>query len=137
MIPIWGDERRRPINLGGAASSASTHAAILDQAKARRQEREDGRRREEGAVRVQAWWRGVRSARSARRQMKDAFAGDVRGIGGLRCLVFGGGDEDVLGVWSGAMAGEETQLFMHASEPSWFVLIRRTSLLLLRSVANS
>jgi ubiquitin-protein ligase E3 C len=109
MIPIWGgDERRRPMNLGGT-TSASTHAAILDEAKARRQEREDQRRREECAVRVQAWWRGLREARGVRAEMRRGFieGGDVGGIGALRCLVLiGGRDGEVLGRWSAVMGGD-------------------------------
>lgn len=102
MIPIWEDDRRRKINLGGA-SSASSHTAILDEAKARRLEREDYRRKEINAVRIQAWWRGISEARSARRKMKRTFSDDVTGITGLRCLVLIGRDEDVLGQWSSAM----------------------------------
>lgn len=102
MIPIWEDEKRRKINLGGA-TSASSHAAILDQVKARRLEREDYRRREINAVRLQAWWRGVSEAKLARQHMKTVFANDVTGITGLRCLVLIGKDEDVLGQWSRAM----------------------------------
>jgi ubiquitin-protein ligase E3 C len=104
MIPVWGDERRRPINLGGSTTSASSHAAILDQAKARRLEREDNRRREENAVKLQAWWRGVREARLVREQMKIVFERDVNGITALRCLVLiGRSDERVLGQWSTSM----------------------------------
>lgn len=111
MIPIWEDDRRRKINLGGA-SSASSHAAILDQAKAHRLEREDHRRKQINAVRLQAWWRGVTEARSVRKQMKQAFADDVTGINGLRCLVLIGMDEDVLGQWSSIMlASGQGELF--------------------------
>jgi hypothetical protein len=106
MMPIWGDERRRTINLGGAASPAPSHAAILDQAKARRQEREDNRRREESAVRVQAWWRGVKETMLVKAEMKRVFAGDIQGIRGLRCLVLVGRDDEVLAMWSAAMVNE-------------------------------
>jgi ubiquitin-protein ligase E3 C len=157
MIPIWGDERRRPINLGGT-SSASSHTAILDQAKARRLEREDNRRRELSAIRVQAWWRGVREAEAVRGRMRDIFWEDVRGIRALRCMILVGRDEEVLGGWSAEMVrgGERKStrcildwivadsvvetLFMPATGPdqaSWLVLIRQTSLLLLQSVADS
>ena len=116
MIPIWGDERRRPINLGGT-STASSHAAILDQAKARRLEREDNRRKEESAVKVQGWWRAVREARLVRGYLRRVFEGDVGGITGLRCLVLiGGRDGELLGRWSGAMvAGGERESDVSAS----------------------
>jgi ubiquitin-protein ligase E3 C len=109
MIPIFGDERRRKMNLGGA-SSASSHAAILDQAKARRSERHDLRRRQENVVKLQAWWRGLKEARMVRSELKKAFEEDVTGITGLRCLVLTGRDEEVLGRWSSAMisSGEGT-----------------------------
>jgi ubiquitin-protein ligase E3 C len=128
MIPIWGDERRRPINLGGA-SSASSHAAILDQAKARRQEREENRRREENAVRVQAWWRGAKEARLVRAHMKNVFEGDVLGITGLRCLVLIGRDEEVLGRWSSAMvaSGEREQQSIVDSTYTIDIIRRNTS----------
>lgn len=102
MIPIWGEDRRRQMNLGGS-SSAATHTAILDQAKARRLERESNRRKQESAVRVQAWWRGTKQAQAVRERMKKQFEGDVRGIRGLRCLTLIGRDEEVLGRWSSVM----------------------------------
>jgi ubiquitin-protein ligase E3 C len=100
MLPLFGDsDRRRKINLGGT-SSATSQAAILDQAKARRTEREDNRRRQDNAIRLQAWWRGVREVRAVRRQMKYEFERDVTGLKGMRCLVLMGGDEDALALWS-------------------------------------
>jgi ubiquitin-protein ligase E3 C len=114
MLPLFDDDRRRHINLGGA-SSASTHTAILDQAKARRTERLENKRRQENAVRLQARWRGLRDARLARREMRQAFENDLTGITGLRCLVLIGRDDDVLGKWSSTMVergeGEMNQFF--------------------------
>ncbi|KIM80499.1 hypothetical protein PILCRDRAFT_534642 [Piloderma croceum F 1598] len=136
---MWGNdrERRRPINMGGT-SSASSHAAILDQAKALRVKREYQRRREESAERVQAWWRGVK----VREELKKVFESHVGGITGLRCLVLiGGREEEALGVWSGLMVDNGEQKLLELSigpdQSSWIVLIRQTSLLLLRSVASS
>lgn len=105
MLPLFGDNdtrRRRQINLGGASSAAS-HTAILGQAKARRQERDEQRRRHDSAVRVQAWWRGIKEVRAARAQMRKAFEADVGGLTGLRCLVLMGRDADALGAWSSAV----------------------------------
>lgn len=99
MLPTFGDERRRPINLGGA-TSASSHAAILEEAKARRLERHNFKRRQEKAVRLQSWWRGVNEAKIARQAMRKAFEDDVTGITGLRCLVLIGKDEEIIGKWS-------------------------------------
>lgn len=105
MLPLFGDERKRKINLGGA-STASSHRAILEQARAQRDERSAQKRREASAIRVQAWWRGVQQARSVRLAMRRAFEGDVKGLVGLRCLVLmGARDEEALSVWSREMVG--------------------------------
>jgi ubiquitin-protein ligase E3 C len=101
MLPVFGDDRRRLINLGGV-SSASSHATILEQAKALRSERLDNKRKEEKAIRLQAWWRGLTAARTARAQMRTAFQDDVTGITGLRCLVLIG-DDQMLAKWSEAV----------------------------------
>ncbi|KAK0506657.1 HECT-domain-containing protein [Armillaria luteobubalina] len=137
MLPIFGDERRRNINLGGA-SSASTQATILDQAKQRRILRDEQKRQHENAVILQAWWRGVREARLVRRQMRMTFESDVMGITGLRCLVLIGQDEEAMGVWSNAMLAQNPDSFTTlCSDKSWVVLVRQLSLRLLRSVATA
>ena len=97
-----GDDRRRNINLGGA-SSAATHASILNQAKARRFEREYSRKRHDSATRIQSWWRGLHQGRVIKQQLKNSFEQDVLGINGLRCLVLIRQDEEVLGTWSTAL----------------------------------
>lgn len=100
MSSLFGsEERRRNINLGGT-SSATTHTHILNQAKARRSERENSRKRHDSAVRIQAWWRGNRQVRIVRQQLRESFAQDVLGVNGLRCMVMIGKDEEVLGHWS-------------------------------------
>lgn len=100
MSSLFGsEERRRNINLGGA-SSATTHAHILNQAKARRSERENSRKKHDSAVRIQAWWRGNMQVRNVRQQLRQSFAQDVLGVNGLRCMVLIGKDEEVLGHWS-------------------------------------
>lgn len=102
MIPLWGEEHKRKINLGGSRS-ASTHIAILDEAKLRRAERETNRRRQEGAVEIQTWWKGLSERRRIRNEMKRTFQEDVTGLTGLRCLPLIGRDEEALGMWSAAM----------------------------------
>ncbi|KDQ51194.1 hypothetical protein JAAARDRAFT_41256 [Jaapia argillacea MUCL 33604] len=138
MFPLFGDERRRQINLGGASSAAS-YDSILREAKERRLEREDQRRRQDSAVRIQAWWRGMRESARVRQVMRQAFAEDVTGINGLRCLVLIGRDQDVLGTWSTTiLLGGEDSLFRLATGPdhaSWSVLIRQASFLLLHSIS--
>ncbi|THH16719.1 hypothetical protein EW146_g3984 [Bondarzewia mesenterica] len=139
MIPLFDQEKRRSINLGGI-SSASTQTAILHRAKAQRSERQDSRRRLESAVRIQAWWRGVHQSREVKQQLKQKFEKDVLGISGLRCLALIGRDDEVLGKWSEAIvSGGKQYFFQQAYGPqrqSWLVLTRRASLLILQSVAD-
>ncbi|EIM79363.1 HECT-domain-containing protein [Stereum hirsutum FP-91666 SS1] len=140
MSSLFGsEERRRNINLGGA-SSATTHAHILNQAKARRSERENSRKKHDSAVRIQAWWRGNMQVRNVRQQLRQSFAQDVLGVNGLRCMVLIGKDEEVLGHWSTTLtSGGQDVFFQHANGPereSWLVLTRQAALLILQSVAE-
>ncbi|KAI0311311.1 HECT-domain-containing protein [Amylostereum chailletii] len=139
MLPLFANERRKKINLGGA-SSIQTSSAIRDQAKARRSERQDLLKREESAIRVQAWWRGVREARVVRRHLLHIFEQDVLSLRGLRCLVLIGRNEAVLGRWSAAAASSGAEAFLRpATGPeraSWLVLVRQAAHLLLQSVAD-
>ncbi|CAK5268179.1 unnamed protein product [Mycena citricolor] len=142
MIPLFGSEGRRQINLGGA-SSVSTLASITDQAKARRLERSELRRRSDAAVRIQAWWRALASTRAARAQMQGVFERDVQGLTGLRCLVVLGNEMngEVLRRWSQVVSAEgESALFAVAKGPnasSWLVLIRQAAALLLKSISSA
>ncbi|KAJ7757717.1 HECT-domain-containing protein [Mycena maculata] len=140
MLPLFGDEKRRQINLGGSTSS-STLSSITDQAKARRAERVEQKRRNDSATRIQAWWRGASAIRATKTDMRRVFEADVESITGLRCLVLIGMDQEVLRKWSQMMEGKgEACLFSPALGPqqsNWLVLIRQICLLLLRSVAAS
>ena len=102
MIPTFTDDRKRKINLGGVLP-VTTHAAIIDRVREERSIRAQQKRRVEKAIRIQAWWRGVREARYTKMEMRKAFEADVTGITGLRCLVLIGKDEEVLSRWSKAM----------------------------------
>ncbi|KAJ7683722.1 hypothetical protein B0H17DRAFT_1073869 [Mycena rosella] len=140
MLPLFGEEKRRQINLGGS-SSVSTLASLTDQAKARRAERTENKRKNDSATRIQTWWRGVSSIRAVKAEMRRVFESDIEGITGLRCLALIGMDQEVLGRWAQTVAGKgEGSLFSAALGPSqanWLVLIRQVCLLLLRSVAAS
>ncbi|KAJ7249220.1 hypothetical protein B0H12DRAFT_701469 [Mycena haematopus] len=140
MLPLFGDEKRRQINLGGS-SSVSTLSAITDQAKARRIERTEQKRKNDGAIRIQAWWRAVSAIHAAKVDMRRSFENDIEGLMGLRCMVLIGMDQEVLGKWSQTIAAKgEGSLFSPAVGPhrsSWRVLIRQIFLLLLRSIAAS
>lgn len=107
MLPLFSDNdtrRKRQINLGGASSAAS-HSSIIDQAKARRHERDEQRRRSESALRIQAWWRGANATRIVRAQLREHFQANLRNLTGLRCLALLGQDEEALGAWSTAVTG--------------------------------
>ncbi|KAF8960501.1 HECT-domain-containing protein [Flammula alnicola] len=124
MLPAFGDEWKRKINLGGV-SSAATPAAIFDRVQAQRVARAAHRERTEKAIRIQAWYRG-----------------GCDGLTGLRCLVLIGRDDEVLGRWSERFwsSVQVHKLLVPAVGPqrtSWLVLIRQASLLLLQSVADS
>ncbi|KAJ6561884.1 hypothetical protein B0H19DRAFT_1026705 [Mycena capillaripes] len=140
MLPLFGDEKRRKINLGGS-STVSSLSAITDQAKARRIERTEQKRRNDSATRIQAWWRAVSAIRTAKAAMRTAFENDIEGLTGLRCMVLIGMDQEVLGKWAQTIVAKgEGSLFSAGLGPhqsSWLVLIRQICLLLLRSIAAS
>lgn len=101
MLPLFGadDRKRRNINLGGRLTS-NTHTSILDEARLRREERQSQLKRQQNAVRIQAWWRGRREARAIRVQLRHTLGQDPTGINGLRAVALIGQDEETLAIWS-------------------------------------
>ena len=101
MLPLFGedDRKRRNINLGGRSTS-STHTSILDEARLRREERLNRLKRQQSVIRIQAWWRGKREARTVRTQLRHTLDQDPTGINGLRSAVLIGQDEESLAIWS-------------------------------------
>ena len=147
------NERRRKINLGGA-SVTSTHASILERVHAQRVARAETKRRVDSAIRIQAWYRGLREARAVRKELKILFTKDVLSLTALRCLVLIGKDDELLSTWvQCVMAGGEgstphfsvydfscssDQVFSLAygdQKQHWIVLVRQAGLLLLESAA--
>lgn len=107
-VPYFGDnpgKRRREINLGGSPS-ATTHASLLQDAKARRQQRNDMKRRQDSATKIQSWWRGRKQAVLVRQELRRTFEQNVTNLTGLRCLVLIGKDDAILGKWSSAMLSD-------------------------------
>lgn len=102
MIPLFNDDRKRKINLGGVHPAISP-AAIIDRVREERIIRAEQKRRVEKVIQIQAWWRGIRESRHAKADMRQAFEADATGISGLRCLVLIGKDDEVLSQWSKAM----------------------------------
>lgn len=90
----------------------SSQAAILDQARARRMEREAQRKREESAIRIQAWWRGACEARRVRQQLRRVFQEQVTGLTALRCLVLVGQDEELLTMWSERISQDDGKFIL-------------------------
>ncbi|KAG1780772.1 HECT-domain-containing protein [Suillus placidus] len=138
MLPLFGDERRREINLGGSSSVTTSQAAILNQARARRIERETVRKRHESAVTIQAWWRGITDARRARQELREQFTGDITGLTGLRCLVLIGQDTDFLDRWTAEVLSQGSLFGLaHGRDREhWLVLMRQVFFLLLRSISD-
>ncbi|KAI0926648.1 hypothetical protein AcV5_007383 [Taiwanofungus camphoratus] len=138
MFPLFGDKptnRRREINLGGA-HSATSYTDILNEAKAKREQRQELKRRQDSAIRIQTWWRGISQVRFIKRELRRLFEQDITGIEGLRCLILIGQDQDALGRWSTAIVNSKQDHILRHPEQSWFICLRKTSLLLLQDVAN-
>jgi ubiquitin-protein ligase E3 C len=107
MHHFFGGEagKRRNINLGG--STAATHAAIVDQAKARRLERETFRRREENTLRIQAWYRGRLQAAMTKRELQRSFDENPLSLNATRYLaLFGKSDNVRLSKWASSLLQE-------------------------------
>ncbi|KAI0074242.1 HECT-domain-containing protein [Panus rudis PR-1116 ss-1] len=137
-IPLFDHptKRRREINLGGTHTVAS-HSAILQEARARRLQRNEEKRKQENATRIQAWWRAKLEVRRVRTQLRQVFEQDPTGITGLRCLVLIGKDEEVLQHWATQiLASGQDKLISLLTDPHGSTLLRRTALLLLQSIAD-
>jgi hypothetical protein len=114
-------EKRRKINLGGATSVAS-QTDILHSAKARRNEREEIRRRHESALCIQSHWRSFQQYRVVRQRLSHIFQEDVLALNGMRALVLIGSDDVLLAQWSEAVIragdGEHPVSIAFPSRPS-------------------
>ncbi|KAI0090858.1 HECT-domain-containing protein [Irpex rosettiformis] len=138
-VPYFGDnpgKRRREINLGGS-TSAITHTSLLQDAKARRQQRNEVKHRQDSALKIQSWWRGRQQAAIVREQLKNTYEQNVTNLTGLRCLVLIDKDDALLAKWSTAVVSDGgASLSQVATDPSWAALLPRIAALLLRVVAD-
>ncbi|KZV93827.1 HECT-domain-containing protein [Exidia glandulosa HHB12029] len=138
----FGNEGRKRMNLGGVSSAAS-HTAILDQAKARREERQSAKRQLDSAIMLQTWWRATSARAIVRRDLQAAFdAGShADSVHWTRCLVFGGVSDERLAKWSTVMSQDNFALliqpFAGPQRDSWLVLVRRVSMMLVQSVSRA
>ncbi len=134
IMSLFGDERKRNINLGGSsAAAAQSQSALFDQVRQRRELRLEQKRRNDAAIRIQSQWRGTLSKQRLRIELRRTFNSDVTGLTGMRCLVLLGQDDEALGMWCSAMAAADWTGSMTAS---WIVLARQLSLRLLSAVAT-
>ena len=106
-IPLFAEEGRRRINLGGT-SSAVSHSTIIDSARLKRLERLEQKRRHDSACKLQEWWRGVIETKQLKKELRARFEADVLGIDGMRCLVLLDNDEEALAIWSRAVLASES-----------------------------
>ncbi|KAJ3917427.1 HECT-domain-containing protein [Lentinula edodes] len=151
MLPLFDtDRRRRQINLGGASSSTS-HSSILDQAKLRREERIEQKRRTDSAVKVQAWWRGTKEQQRVRlelrRNLEEALdKGELLRLNTLRMLVVVNRKQTpdtTLSKWSRNLIqyGSDRVYDLFAASnnagQSYMVLLKQVLLLLLQEVARN
>ncbi|KAJ3886169.1 HECT-domain-containing protein [Lentinula edodes] len=151
MLPLFDtDRRRRQINLGGASSSTS-HSSILDQAKLRREERIEQKRRTDSAVKVQAWWRGTKEQQRVRlelrRNLEEALdKGELLRLNTLRMLVVVNRKQTpdtTLSKWSRNLiqygSDRVYDLFAASNDAgqSYMVLLKQVLLLLLQEVARN
>ena len=135
MIPTFTDDRKRKINLGGVLP-VTTHAAIIDRVREERSIRAQQKCRVEKAIRMQAWWSGVREVRYTKMEMRKAFEADVTGI--TRNLEMVRFPYPIYSCHSCTLEN----VFAPASalgdqRNSWLVLIRQACLFLLQSIADS
>ncbi|KAJ3743655.1 HECT-domain-containing protein [Lentinula detonsa] len=150
MLPIFEtDRRRRQINLGGASTSTS-HTSILDQAKLRREERIEQKRRSDSAVKIQAWWRGTKEHQRVRQELRknleDALnRGDLLRLDTLRMLVIVSQkktNDTLLSQWSQKLVyyGTDRVFDFVGSEgagQSYLVLIKQILLLTMQEIARN
>ncbi|KAF5313606.1 hypothetical protein D9611_010119 [Ephemerocybe angulata] len=137
MLPFYENERKRKINLGGS-TRVSSASDLLDSVKAQREARLEQKRRQDSALRIQAFYRGRSQASATKEEVRKMFRNDVLGITGLRCLVLLGLDEAALGIWSQTVCSTAPeQVFALSKGQSWLTLVQRVALSVLTSVSRS
>ncbi|KAH8832744.1 HECT-domain-containing protein [Flagelloscypha sp. PMI_526] len=141
MLPVFGDSPagrrgRRPMNLGGASSTA-THANILDSAKARREERALQKRRSDAATSIQAGWRGRTDRLRLKRELDlQLVAATSSSNPDLLSLLRGTvlvGDENVLSQYAVLLA--KAQLETLLERPSFRILLPKYALECIRMIS--
>jgi len=138
---MFGDERRRPINLGGTNSTA-TQASLLANVQQERQRRQNEKRRNEASSLIQATWRAHVAGSQTRKELLGSFDREPVGtIASTRFLVLGGGERTRLVAWTkAALKGDKSQIFapFEGSEANtWLVLLRQLTAIMLTQIVSS
>ncbi|KAG8734477.1 hypothetical protein FRC12_018521 [Ceratobasidium sp. 428] len=147
MYNFSGPGRTRQINLSGSSATQSSEA-LLRQARARREAREEEQKRHDSQVRIARWYRNLRTTRAVRAQygeMFDAGPGAFQGpVDWTRCLLLcgtkGEKGEARLGVWSAALVSDTQALytpFSTGDAAPWLEVLCRMSVRLLQAVSAS
>jgi len=137
---MFGDERRREINLGGAQLTA-TQQSVLAQVQQQRQRRQNERMRLEAAVVIQATWRAYTEASRTREILRREFNAEPLGtLRSTRLLLFGGGDSSGMLNWTNAALSTGNSFIidrMSGSDAmSWLVLLKHVAYKILKHVTN-
>jgi len=99
------NEERKQINLGGASSTISRGQA-LDKVKRQRLTRENARKRDQAATKLQTWWRKIRAQKSMRTECRLLFDTDPSTLVALQSLVLLQDDVDRMHRWSTTMTND-------------------------------
>jgi hypothetical protein len=134
---MFGDERRRAINLGGESSTV-TQASVRARVQEERQRRQNEKRQNEASSLIQAAWR----AHLTRKELLQSFDREPVGtIASTRFLVLGGGEHTRLMAWTkAALKGDKSQIFAPFAGPdanTWLVLLRQLTAIMLTQIVSS
>ncbi|KIM29078.1 hypothetical protein M408DRAFT_329093 [Serendipita vermifera MAFF 305830] len=137
---MFGDERRREINLGGTRSLA-TQQSVLAQVRHEREQRLLERKRLEASSIIQTAWRAHAETCRTRNELLERF--DQEPVGTLtstRLLLFGGGESRRLLTWTTAALGDGNAFmqnrFLGPDAGNWLVLLKQLSSIILKQVTN-
>ncbi|QRV86446.1 hypothetical protein RhiJN_14464 [Ceratobasidium sp. AG-Ba] len=147
MYNFSGPGRTRQINLSGTRASQSSEA-LLRQARAKREAREEEQRRHDSQVKIARWYRSLSAARQVREHYGQQFDAGPAAFAGpvdwTRCLLVSGtkgqSGEARLGAWSAALVSEPQALygpFSTRDATRWLDMLCRMSVRLLQTVSAS
>ncbi|ESK89887.1 hypothetical protein Moror_802 [Moniliophthora roreri MCA 2997] len=132
MLPFLDDpSNKRTINLSGQSTSTS-HQSILEQAKQRRNERIEHKRRTDAAIQIQGWYRGRKEARRVREVLAGEIVDGRLDLETLRKLILVRGE--VVARWAEKVDVESIrrQVKEGGEGTSWIVCMRQIGVLLLQ-----